>query len=679
MAASIIGLMVRLPRRFDLPASIGLLAFLAVLAYGPWASHLGFFRDDWYVLWAGRVYGASSIVEMFSIDRPVVGWLYSLTFSVFRDSAIAWQVYAIFLRWLGSVFALGLFRTLWPSRPAATTMAAILFLIYPGFLQQPNAMTFTNQLTTYLLAVASLTLTAWAVTARRRSTRVVLTVLALASSLGYQLLYEYMIGLEAARIAILGLLAWRLRAEPARRRVGWFLRHWLPYAGVIALNLVWRTFVFESERVATDLGGLAAAYAASPLRLLFIRFVELVKDIGEVLVGGWVTPLTGFADAVEYRPLAIAFIVAAAGVAGCLFAYRWIRQGDPPAEGGDGDLSLEMTLVGAVALVGSLLPVVFAGRDVRWESGFDRYSLHTTLGMSLLTVGLGLRLHGPRLRRAAAMGLVAVGLFTHFLNGSAWTDFWEAQRQLWWQLSWRAPQFESGTVLLAQLPVDGFYEDYEVWGPANLIYQPESGPLRVISEVFSEETAGKARLGLRDERGMRRIVSYPRDFNDVAVAVRPTVLSCVHLLDGRRAEFPPEASSLARALGAYSVIGRVDSAAEPPVVPTLFGTEPSHGWCYYYQQISLARQQADWAKAAEIAREVLRLELKPTDLSEWFPFLEAMVAAGDSESARQVSLYLRHDESLRHDLCDQVGDEPPPGFSDQDYMGVMSLLCTPNG
>jgi hypothetical protein len=555
-------------------------------------------------------------------------------------------------------------------------MAALLFLIYPGFLQQPNAMTFTNQLTTYLLAVASLALTAWAVTARRRSPRVLLTVLALATSLGYQVLYEYMIGLEAARMAVLGLAAWRLRAESPRRRVAWFFRHWLPYAGVIVLNLLWRTFIFESERGATDLGGLAAAYSASPLRLVFIRFVELVKDIGEVLVGGWVTPLTGFADAVEYRPLAIAFVVAAAGVAGCLVAFRWIRQSNPPADIDDGDISLEMIVVGGVALVGSLLPVIFAARDVRWESGFDRYALHTTLGMSLVTVGLGLRLHGLRLRRAAAMGLVAVGLFTHFLNGSYWSDIWEAQRQLWWQLSWRAPQIESGTVLLAQLPVDGFYEDYEVWGPANLIYQPRPGQLRIVSEVFDEATAGKVRLGLHDERGMRRIVNYPRDFSEVLVAVRPTVLSCVHLLDGLRAEYPPEASSLARALGAYSVIGRVDSAAESPVVPALFGPEPARGWCYYYQQVSLARQRADWEKAAELAREVIRLELIPTDLSEWFPFLEALVAAGDSDAARQVSLYLRHDESLRHDLCDQVADEAPPGFTQEDYAEVVDLLCS---
>lgn len=667
--------MARSRRRIELAASVGLLAFLAFLAYGPLIRQLGFYRDDWYVLWAGHLYGPSSIVEMFSIDRPVVGWLFSLTYSIFRDSAIAWQVYAIALRWLGAIFALGLFRALWPSRPAATTMAAVLFLIYPGFLQQPNAMTFTNQLTTYLLAVASLALTAWAILARRRRARVMLTLLALATALAYQMLYEYMIGLEATRLAILALLAWRDRAMPHRQKVGWVVRKGLPYAAAIVTNLLWRAFFFESERGATDFPGLLQAYSANPARMLFIRFVELAKDFAEVIVGGWVIPIYQHADVIEYRPVLIGGILAGAGIAGCLVALRWIRGYGISPERDARDLRLEMVLVGGASLIGSLLPVIFAGRDVRWESGFDRYALHATLGMALVTVAAGLFVEGAHLRRALALTLVGIGIFAHSMNASTWSTFWEDQRQLWWQLAWRAPQFEAGTVLLAELPNEGFYEDYEVWGPGNLIYAPRPGPFRVVSEVFDEATAEKVRLGVQDERGMRKIVNFPRDFGKVIVALRPTVLSCVHLLDGRRAEYPREASSLARALGRYSDASRVDASSSPARVPELFGPEPSHGWCYYYQQVSLARQRADWNAATALAREVLDRGLKPTELSEWLPFLEALVAAGDADAAHQVSKYLRHDESLRHDLCDQIADTASPGLTEAQYGEVLELLC----
>jgi len=154
--------------RLEWLASLGLLLLLGLLAYGPWMAQLGFYRDDWYVLWAGAVRGPQAIITMFSIDRPVVGYLFSRTYAWFGDNALAWQMYSFGLRWLTAALTLALLRGLWPSRKIATTAAAALVLLYPGFLQQPNAMTFSNQLTTYAAAMLSITLTMFAVRSRRR-------------------------------------------------------------------------------------------------------------------------------------------------------------------------------------------------------------------------------------------------------------------------------------------------------------------------------------------------------------------------------------------------------------------------------------------------------------------------------------------------------------------------------
>jgi hypothetical protein len=72
-----------------------------LLAYGPLLPWLGFYRDDWYQLWAGTTLGPRSIITLFSIDRPVMGYFYAAAFSVRNDSALAWQICALFLRWLG--------------------------------------------------------------------------------------------------------------------------------------------------------------------------------------------------------------------------------------------------------------------------------------------------------------------------------------------------------------------------------------------------------------------------------------------------------------------------------------------------------------------------------------------------------------------------------------------------
>jgi len=104
--------------------AIGLVTLIALLAYGPLVPWLGFYRDDWYQIWAGTTLGPRSIITLFSIDRPVMGYTYAATFYFLRDSALAWQLYALLLRWLGALGALWLFRKLWPGQPFVTTSAA---------------------------------------------------------------------------------------------------------------------------------------------------------------------------------------------------------------------------------------------------------------------------------------------------------------------------------------------------------------------------------------------------------------------------------------------------------------------------------------------------------------------------------------------------------------------------
>ncbi len=163
-------------------AAIGLVALVAALCYGPLLPWLGFYRDDWYQIWAGTTLGPRSIVTLFSIDRPVMGYTYAATFFAIRDWPLAWQVYSLVLRCLGAIGALWLFRRLWPGRPFLTTSAALLFLVYPGFLQQPNANTFSNQLLSYTAEILSLAATAELLDMPRGWRRNGLTVFAVAGA-----------------------------------------------------------------------------------------------------------------------------------------------------------------------------------------------------------------------------------------------------------------------------------------------------------------------------------------------------------------------------------------------------------------------------------------------------------------------------------------------------------------
>jgi hypothetical protein len=89
---------------------------------------------------------------------------------------------------------------------------------------------------------------------------------------------------------------------------------------------------------------------------------------------------------------------------------------------------------------------------------------------------------------------------------------------------------------------------------------------------------------------------------------------------------------------------------------SLFGKEPQHGWCYFYEKAELARQRGDWAAAAALGDESARLGFAPADAFEWLPFIEAYARTGNlDEAARLSRLALETDPRVRRGVCQVWG------------------------
>jgi hypothetical protein len=69
----------------------------------------------------------------------------------------------------------------------------------------------------------------------------------------------------------------------------------------------------------------------------------------------------------------------------------------------------------------------------------------------------------------------------------------------------------------------------------------------------------------------------------------------------------------------------------------IFGDEPVHGWCYYYQKADLARQRGDWEEVARLAEEVDILDLRPNDQIEWMPFLQSYALLNERKHVKEIS------------------------------------------
>jgi hypothetical protein len=135
---------------------------------------------------------------------------------------------------------------------------------------------------------------------------------------------------------------------------------------------------------------------------------------------------------------------------------------------------------------------------------------------------------------------------------------------------------------------------------------------------------------------------------------------------------------LIRRVGAYSMIKRISPEGKPPVPPTaIFGAEPAHGWCFYYQKASLARQMGDWNEIGRLYDKTVAKNLEAGDKSEVFPFLEGLVNSGRYDDARKLfENEIKGRDILSYYFCEALAKDPryPPEFN-YNYSRLHQILC----
>ncbi len=160
--------------RLPEPAFAALFALLTVLAYGLLLFRTGFYWDDWPFAWAAHFLGPQSFFDSFLRVRPFLAPIFWLTTTLLPETPLAWQVFALLIRFLLTVSAWWAFRQTWPGQPRATLLAALAFLVYPGYNQHWVALTHINQelipLLFYLLSLGMTGLALRSETGSRRRT-----------------------------------------------------------------------------------------------------------------------------------------------------------------------------------------------------------------------------------------------------------------------------------------------------------------------------------------------------------------------------------------------------------------------------------------------------------------------------------------------------------------------------
>ena len=659
--------------------AILLILLTTVITYGVSISRLGYYHDDWFLLWSGEARGASSIIPLFSTDRPFMGVVYSIIYRMLGDAIVNWHLYALFWRFIGGLAFFWILRLLWPKEKYITTLMAVLFIVYPGFLSQPNANTKQNHLFGFGTALLSIALTLQAMKTNRQGWKIVCTLLSLLLTANYLWIYEYMIGFEGTRLLLIGYALYQRGVRGIRSLIFETLKIAWPYLLVTAAFLYWRVFMFEGSRNATDVGGLAGSYL-SDLRYMSIRLImETAKDLLNTSLFAWfVMPYQLIASAL-YSDLGVALLIAALVIGlVLLYAYLFKRRQGADDEDAAPRLYLDLIWLGVLITLCAVLPVIFSGRNVELYDVYKSYGLHPIPGVVLLISGLVLMIQ-PKFRKWVVIALIGISVATQVLNADNWARYWTFQRQMWWQITWRAPDIQNDTLVMTYS--DGNFnpeQDYEVWGPINLIYRP--GPAKapaIQAEVLNSDTVYD--ILKKDVKNNKvRDIRLHRDFNNLLLLSMSPTSSCLHIIDGTLPVYSERETLLLKQVGDYSHIDRILPSGTAPVPPAaIFGTEPAHGWCYYYQKASLARQSGNWEEIGELYDQVRKLNLDTDDKSEMIPFLEGLINSGRVEEARALfQNEIKGNAKMRLPLCDSLSQDPgyPADFG-YDYQTINTILC----
>jgi len=653
--------------------SISLLVIVSAITYLPLVSSFGYYYDDWYLMHSAGANGPSVFWDIFSVDRPYRALVMIPAYALFGATPLYYSLSAYLFRLFGAVALFWILKILWPRQQSAVTLMALLFLIYPGFLSQPNAIDYQSHIVGLAAALISIALTLKAVLSESRATKLLLHALSLLSGWLYLGQMEWYIGFEFFRWACVFILSSRQGGklfQKGRRAIQWAY----PALAIPGVFLIWRLFFFQSERGATDVDIQFSQLRLYPLQTLYHWALQVLQDFFDVTLAAWVTPLSqlqGFIQAWGIVPSILATSL-------LLFVLYTLRGGEVESEPQQADLKREALLLGLFTIIGGLIPIAMVNRDV-WFPSFSRYSLVSSVGVAILIPAILFWINNRVLQNTAAAALCLVALLTHHANSFKHAQETAILQNFWWQVAWRVPQFEKNTTLVANIPGLATEEDYFIWGPASLIYYPERQKPDGIqpglfAAILNQDTVTKIQARERQEYDNRKNIITYKNYRNFVLLDQPASGACVHAINGAAPEYSSADMDSIRAIGSFSEIEHVLVDETPHAPPELvFGPEPSHGWCYYYQKADLARQKGDWEAVIQTGDQAFELGLVPADPIEWMPFLQAYAQTGNVDRLKEPAPLVNADPYAVYQVCQILGKAS--SLSTEVTETIISLYC----
>jgi len=581
---------------------------------------LGFYWDDLPMSWVRYQLGPQGMIQYFSTNRPVWGMLYQITTFILPQIPIFWQILALTFRWLGAVALWGIVRELFPEREKLALGLGLLFLIYPGFNQH-----WVSYLYSHFFIVLFFFLYSFYLMLRCR------TIPALIFSALNLWMMEYFFVLELARPFVIWT-SLRVESLTPGKRFARTLSLWMPYLAVFALAVLSRLFIFNNQIYGFS---VKDELAKAPLETLKSLFQNVFASLWTVTGAAWMQAFQ-FPNLATDGPRTVAIYALVAATAGALILFVWRRQ----AEVEERRDAWQLMGLGAAMLLLGGPPFWLTNVPISLAFPASRAALSFMLGASFILMGL-IDMIPTRLKYAVIVVLVTLAAGRQFLWMNEFRRDWTYHKNLFWQMTWRAPGLEKNTMVLMNEEL-AFYADNSLGAALNWIYAPDNHSERVDYVLFYP--TNRIEHSLPDLQPNIPIhYSYLAGEFDgntsQAVVFYYAPPRCLRLLD-------PEIDAQNRLIPDDSLLrdaALLSSTApilsEPTAqMPKIYGPEPAHGWCYYFQKADLARQIGDWETVTRLGDVAFALDDYPNDPIERFAFIEGYAHTANWEKAVELSL-----------------------------------------
>ncbi len=643
------------------------IAVITVIAYGLLLPLTGFYWDDWPFAWIAKFLGPAEFIPAFMPFRPFLGPIFYFTTSVIPIHPIAWQVFALVIRFFIGISAWWAFNQIFPNRKTLAYLAALLMLVFPGYSQHWVALTHINQeLIPFILYLLSFGFTFKALRTKKKTD----IVIALLFQVCGIFPTEYFFGIEGIRF----LLLFTFYQGSFRQRFKEAFKVWFPYLLVWILNAAWLAYYYNF--------GPYASYAVSSESPNAIYYLTQALDslwksgfyIWIQILALTFTSLPAPASLLTLGLIALSFII---------LVRILLRSAQE--ETSDKTLAISLLLTGILGILLGRLPSLAANLPLTLQSSYDRFMISIMPGATFFVIGLvDLLFRNHRARIIVLCALIALGIGQQFFNANIFRRDWQKQGEIYWQMAWRMPALEPNTLLLTyQMPID-YETDLSFTAPINWMYAPEYTRADLpYMLLYTEKRLGGSTLPSLEKNVEifypYRTVNFDGNTSNAVVIYKPQN-GCLRALDSNsspelHSDFPNE---LVEAIP-LSDSSRIIPNPLNPAAPMFF-PEPDHGWCYYLAKVELAIQQADFKSAAGLAGEATRLGLAPEDPREWLAFVNAYAMDGQLDKALELSHKVLESGKTLKAVCaawEQVQTQSPGGGAEVIESAKLSLGCNP--